>query len=150
VPSIQVVHDPTGIEGTAGSTTCLGFFDMETELTKDKKLAQQTAKLSTSNAVIKGYEIHSGITQGPALNHPLIISDHFTDGAISEDNNIIGTYLHGLFDEQFACNELLNWAGLKQAEAIDYSALKENEIDRLADAMEKHIDIDAILKLLNK
>nr|NIQ11380.1 cobyric acid synthase CobQ [Gammaproteobacteria bacterium]NIR95139.1 cobyric acid synthase CobQ [Gammaproteobacteria bacterium]NIW50085.1 cobyric acid synthase CobQ [Gammaproteobacteria bacterium]NIX01918.1 cobyric acid synthase CobQ [Phycisphaerae bacterium] len=68
------------------------------------------------------------------------------DGAISQDNRIMGTYLHGLFDEQGACKALLEWAGLQQPEAIDYIALREREIDRLADVLDEHLDVGAVLE----
>ncbi len=63
------------------------------------------------------------------------------DGAISADGQIMGCYLHGLFDERAACVGLLSWAGLKDAERIDYIALREQEIERLADAVETNIEI---------
>ena len=77
---------------------------------------------------------------------PAITGEHFSDGAVS----IIGTYLHGLFGEQSACNALLHWAGFKEANAIDYHALQETEIDRLADAIEQYINVSAILELLDQ
>jgi len=144
----KFIHDPKGIEGPAGTTTGFGFFDMQTELKSHKQLHKQSAKLFLNNAKVSGYEIHCGISNGPALLQPAISDVGFTDGAVSEDGQIVGTYLHGLFDEQSACDHLLNWAGLKKSEAIDYISLKENEIDRLADAIEQHIDVDAIIKLL--
>ena len=145
----KFIHDPEGIEGPTGSTTGFGFFDMQTELKHHKQLHKQSAKLFLNNAKVTGYEIHCGISHGSALLRPAITANGFTDGAVSADNQIMGCYLHGLFDEKSACDQLLEWAGMNAAEAIDYMALKEREIDRLADAIEQHIDVNAIIKLLN-
>lgn len=145
----QLIDDPEGIEGVPGSTTGFGFFDMQTELKHHKQLHKRSAKLFLNNATVTGYEIHCGISHGPALLRPAITNDGFTDGAVSADDQIMGSYLHGLFDEKPACDQLLQWAGMNTAEAIDYMALKEREIDRLADAIEQHINVDAIIKLLN-
>jgi adenosylcobyric acid synthase len=61
----------------------------------------------------------------------------------------MGTYFHGLFDHHEACDALLKWAGLEQPESCDYFTLRDNEIDRLADSMAVHLDIDAILRELS-
>jgi adenosylcobyric acid synthase len=66
------------------------------------------------------------------------------DGALSEDNRILTTYLHGLFDEPEACAALLTWAGLEGAEGIDLRSLRARSIDRVADAIAEHLDIERL------
>jgi adenosylcobyric acid synthase len=70
------------------------------------------------------------------------------DGAISEDGKILGTYLHGIFDAPDACTALLRWAGLTDPKTIDYFVVREQAIDRLADSVASHLDMRAILGLL--
>lgn len=70
------------------------------------------------------------------------------DGALSDDGRILGTYLHGLFDQKSACDALLRWAGLRGADSPDHLALRETELDRLADTVEQHLDFTAIDRLL--
>jgi len=96
-----------------------------------------------------GYEIHCGVTSGPDLARPLVELEGRTDGAHSKDGQVIGTYLHGIFEEATACTALLRWAGLTRAKTPDYRALREAEIERLADAAEAHLDIDAIRGMMN-
>ncbi len=91
---------------------------------------------------VAGYEIHAGVTQGPDLRRPAVHLDQGLDGAMSADGQILGTYLHGLFDTPAACAALLSWAGLSQAEASDYQAQRETTFDRLADAIDHHLDAD--------
>ena len=73
-----------------------------------------------------------------------------TDGAISDDGQIISTYLHGIFDHPQACHHLLNWAGLETQYQYDYHELQEQGINLLADTLEKHLDISVITKLISE
>lgn len=144
----NVVHDPQGIEGDAGSTPGLGYLDFETTL-KDKKLLQQVrGQLINGGDTVTGYEIHAGISEGPALQSPLVKMDNRVDGAQSADGQIIGSYLHGIFDHNDARQSLLSWAGLSNGKGFDYDALIERNIDRLADCFEEQLDIEAMLSWL--
>jgi adenosylcobyric acid synthase len=145
----RFVHDPEGIEGMPGSSDGLGWLDMETTLAPTKILRQITGKLTVENAPVRGYEIHCGISQGAALEHPAsILGDGRLDGACSVDNQILGTYLHGLFDEPRALSALLAWAGLRDPIPFDIQQEREASIDRLADAVEQHLDTHALRRLL--
>jgi len=145
----KVIHDPEGIESTAGSVDTFNLLDFETTLVGDKKLKNITGHLVHSKAKISGYEIHCGVSEGPAVNHPALIINNVTDGALSEDNQIMGTYCHGLFEEQTSCQSILEWAGLENADAIDYFKRREDDINRLADSIEENINLDEIYALLN-
>ena len=68
---------------------------------------------------------------------------------MSEDNQILGTYLHGLFDAPAACTSLLSWAGLHDVAASDYPALREATLERLADMVEKHLDTERLCQLFD-
>lgn len=74
--------------------------------------------------------------------------DGRNDGAISEDGQVVGTYLHGLFESRPACDVLLRWAGLSRPETIDYHARREADIDRLADMLEQHLNMTSLDGLL--
>ena len=143
----HVIHDPNGSEGTPGSSDGLGYLDYETTLLPkaEKKLRQVKGKLLLNDGVdCTGYEIHSGDTVGPAMQSHVIELDDRIDGAVSNDGQILVTYLHGIFDQQDACAALLQWAGLKNAVAIDYIAEREKHINRWADVVEQHLDMGAI------
>lgn len=145
----KAIHDPQGIEAEAGSTTGLGLLDIETTLEESKQLHNVTGILLTDGSEISGYEIHAGITTGRALERPLVQLESCTDGAISADEKVIGTYLHGLFESSQACQHLLAWAGLRDIRHEDYRQRREDDINRLADAVEQHLDMSFINKLLN-
>ncbi|MDZ7663664.1 MAG: cobyric acid synthase [Thiohalophilus sp.] len=146
----EQLHDPQGVEGPPGSTTGLGYLPMETTLEPVKQLHNVQGRLTIAGVPVSGYEIHMGHTQGPACASPAVILDDRHDGAISSDNNVMGTYLHGLFDEPRACQALLEWAGLaRQSEPQpDYQQLQEAAIDRLATTLEQHLDIAKLKNII--
>ncbi|MFD0321862.1 cobyric acid synthase [Lysobacter gummosus] len=144
----RAVHDPLGIEGEAGSSTGLGWFDLETTLDAHKQLRNVRGRLAFGEATVGGYEIHCGISTGAALERPAMhLEDGRRDGAISADGQILGTYLHGVFDEPQALAALLRWAGLEQAQALDLRGLREASIERLADAVQAHLDTAVLAQL---
>ena len=98
-------------------------------------------RLALEGAEVGGYEIHAGVTSGVALERPAVmLEDGRSDGAISADGQIIGTYLHGLFESPAACAALLRWAGVGELQEMDYRALRERDIERLADQVAEHLD----------
>lgn len=146
----QAIHDPLAIEGAAGSSPGLGWLEMETTLGAEKQLRNCTGRLALDGAAVGGYEIHAGVSTGPALDRPAAQLGHGPDGAISADGQILGTYLHGLFDAPEACAALLRWAGITNAATHDHDALREATLERLADAVERHLDtgrLRALFKL---
>ena len=144
----QTIHDPLGLEGEPGSSPGLGLLALATKLERDKQLRNVTGMLVLGDATVTGYEIHAGVTRGEALMRPAVYLDGGSDGALSKDGQILGTYLHGLFESTAACNALLRWAGLDNPQTPDYHAMRETHIDRLADACEMHLDLTAITRLL--
>ena len=134
------IHDPYSLEGEAGSSDGLGMFDLETTLARDKQLRNVRGTLALAHAPVTGYEIHAGATTGPALARPAVHLEDRSDGALSDDGQILGTYLHGLFESLPACTALLAWSGLDDAQTIDYHAQREASIERLADAVAAHLD----------
>ncbi|PKM43294.1 MAG: cobyric acid synthase CobQ [Gammaproteobacteria bacterium HGW-Gammaproteobacteria-1] len=141
------IRDPRGIESAPGSSAGLGLLDMHTELFADKQLQRVQGRLALDDAKVTGYEIHCGLSTGPALQRPAVHLAGGDDGAVSADGQIIGTYLHGLFDQPAACDALLRWAGLHNVCSPDYPTLRESQLDRLADAMEQHLDLAALLSM---
>ncbi|MES2316823.1 MAG: cobyric acid synthase [Pseudomonadota bacterium] len=128
------VDDPHGVEGEAGQSRGFGLFEMHTELTGDKRLAQVSGECAFADASVAGYEIHMGVSSGAALAQPAFRIDGRAEGAISPDGQALGTYLHGLFDTPQACAALLRWAGLESGYTVDTAALREASLERIAEA----------------
>ncbi len=107
-----------------------------------------SGRLALEDAAVSGYEIHAGVTRGPALANPAVrLSDGRADGALSDDGQVMGTYLHGLFESSASSAALLRWAGLHEVQQIDYHALRERDIERLADQVEAHLDTEKLRRL---
>ncbi|NNT94792.1 cobyric acid synthase [Stutzerimonas nitrititolerans] len=138
----QRIADPLGLEGEAGESEGLGLLAFDTVLEADKQLRNLRGRLCLEDAEVSGYEIHAGVSDGPALCLAAVeLDDGRRDGAISVDGQVLGTYLHGLFESPAACAALLRWAGLGEVETVDYHALRERDIERLADLVEAHLDV---------
>ena len=145
----RAVHDPHGIEGEAGASDGLGWLDLETTLESGKQLRQVSGRLTLDDAAVRGYEIHCGISDGPDLRRPSSrMEDGRVDGAVSADGQVLGSYLHGLFDAPEAQAALLRWAGLHDAVTVDMAAEREVSIDRLADTIDAHMNTPALCNLL--
>jgi len=169
--------DPLGIESAyaevsqadSGESSGLGLLKISTTLAPEKQLKQVSGQLLVNDQEtdITGYEIHCGVSSGPGLNRPFATlkttqsAEGFDtaefDGAISDDGQVAGTYLHGLFEHPQASQALLQWAlgnsGVGESDrtqiaAQDWQQKREASIDRLADAYEEHLDIEAIIELI--
>lgn len=146
----RYIHDPDGIESEAGSSKGLGLLDLETTLVAEKQLRNVRGTLAIADKpACYGYEIHAGSSYGPALSHPAVYLDTGTDGALNDDGQVMGFYVHGLFDAEDACSALLSWAGLRSVEKYNYIQLRESAIECLADRIDQHIDTKKLFALLD-
>ena len=132
----KVVDDPHGVEGGAGMSPGLGLLDLATTMTREKRLCRVSGvcAFDDGSAHVEGYEIHMGESQGTAFETPAFRIDGRPEGACSADGQILGTYLHGLFDHPDAGAALLRWAGARSEHRVDTAALREDSLDRIADA----------------
>ncbi|HEX5802356.1 MAG TPA: cobyric acid synthase [Azospira sp.] len=146
----RALHDPLGLEGAPGSVDGFGLLDCETTLEKEKQLKNVSGTLCLAGApAVGGYEIHMGVTRGPALARPAAELDGQPDGALSADGQILATYCHGLFDQPAALAALLQWAGAQVAEKdFDPARRREADIDRLADAVDQAFRWERLAGLL--
>ncbi len=146
----QRIADHYGIEGEPASVDGLGYLQCETTIEKEKVHRQKTGTLTLlgQEAAVKGYEIHMGVSvtrgQSPISYKDGSSGDLAFDGLVSEDDVVLGTYWHGVFDSPNACALLLHWAGLENAKQSNLGALREKSIDALADALEASLDLELL------
>jgi len=162
----SVIRDPENAESKTLETEGLGLIDVSTLFRMQKNTYQVKAKLHdkgsgifmglNSDSEITGYEIHMGETEllnGAAPFLKIVErSDKevsMDDGAVSDDGNVIGSYLHGIFDnDEFRLgliNKLRESKGLSPMLAEELSSMdKEREYDKLAELFREHIDMDMI------
>ena len=153
----NIIHDYEGIEDNAGSSQGFGLLDIETHLEANKLLCNSTASFlhpEFAGIDLDGYEIHCGVTTLSDTQktrtllqfHEKTSEEEQFDGAYSEDNLVLGTYMHGLFDQADATQALLRWAGLNTEKSIHLDDIREQQLDRLANCITENCDI-SILKI---
>jgi adenosylcobyric acid synthase len=141
------IADPDGIEGKPGAVAGLGLLDVETIITGEKTLEEVEGFTVRDGVKVRGYEMHMGRTTGPGTTSPLIrFSNGTADGAISSDGRVAGTYLHGFFNDDAQRAAWIERLGGSASE-LGHDAQVEAALDSLAEHLEAHIEIDALLKL---
>lgn len=145
------INDPMGVEGSPGSSHGLGLLEFETTLGTEKTLRNVQGLVfpgSPREAAVTGYEIHMGLTEGHALLRPALSLNGTPEGALSDDGQILATYVHGIFDSSAACVSILDWAGLSRRACVNLDALREASIDRVADEIAVQLDLDRLFEFL--
>lgn len=141
----RIIADPEGMEGPAQTVPGLGLLDVETVLSGNKLVRPVKGRHWPTGEHITGYEIHLGRTNGADCARPLVDLDGQPEGAISPDGRVTGSYVHGLFaDDRFRHAWL---AGFGQAGSLAYEAGIEATLEALADHCERHLDVEAIIRL---
>lgn len=143
----RTIEDRDGIEGPRGLTEGLGLLDVETVLTKDKRLTEVRGMLLPEGVAMSGYEIHIGRTTGPDCNRPFADLEGQPDGAVSANGQVWGTYLHGLLSIGKARAALLTRLGVPVSPLQDQEERVEAALDEWADHLETCLDLDALLSL---
>jgi adenosylcobyric acid synthase len=147
------VQDPEGHEGRPGSTAGLGLLPVETILRAPKTTT--LTRFVWKDAEGSGYEIHMGQTERRD-GAPLFSvwqrngrPQSADDGCTTPDSQVMGTYLHGLFDSPAITARWLDAVGVNgvQAPAVGGLAARDLEYERLADHFEAHVDVEAIIEL---
>jgi adenosylcobyric acid synthase len=143
----RVVLDPDRIEGHQDSARGLGLLDITTTMTGDKQLRAITGTDLVTGSTISGYEMHLGLSTGPATSSPFIRFDNgTTDGALSPDGRILGCHIHGLFHSPAFRSAFLARLGARSNNE-DYAHRVEQSLDAIASQLEQSLDIDTIARL---
>ncbi|MBI4735793.1 MAG: cobyric acid synthase [candidate division NC10 bacterium] len=150
------VADPDGIEGAIREAPGLGLLDIETVMGRTKTVWPVTADPLPGTPLagltgLAGYEIHLGISRVGPGSHPLLRvrrpdGSTVMDGAASPDGWVWGTSLHGLFEHAGLRARLAG--GGSEPRPADPALFREAQYDRLADAIETHLDVARILTLV--
>ncbi|KZS40625.1 cobalamin biosynthesis protein CobQ [Aquimarina aggregata] len=139
----NTVADPLGIESDIKTIPGLGILPITTKLTAEKTTTQCSFSFKEYPNVITGYEIHMGETT-IEIPSPLNYSVTGTEGYLS--GNCWGTYIHGILDNAIVIEDLLkDFTAPKVETSFDYKAYKEENYNKLAALLEKHIDVEAII-----
>jgi len=142
----RTIADPAGVEGPPAIVDGLGLIDVETTLSDAKRL-EPVHGSTRDGTPFGGYEMHMGVTEGPDRVRPFaMLADGSLDGAVTADERVFGTYIHGLFaDDRQRAAWLERFAAGQPR--IAYDALIENTLDALSAHLAAHLDLDCLLKL---
>ena len=142
------ICDPQGVEGSAGEELGLGLLDVETVLADDKALEQVRGVEASTGLSICGYEMHLGLTEGPDRRRPwLHLDGGREDGAVSENGQVMGSYVHGLFAADEFRHAFLDRLRNGRTGGVAYEAGVEQALDDLADHLERCLNLDALFSL---
>jgi len=156
----ESIRDPHGVESEEQIISALGLLPVSSTMHTQKvtRRAQHVVRLPgiTGDVLVNGYEIHMGRTKITDPARAVLLSSNpeagIDAGVASLDGRVWGTYLHGLFDNDALRDALLCWAGTlgtdAGAERFSYSGFKEAHYNRLADALQKHVDVERVLAAL--
>ena len=140
------VADTQGIEGPVGATAGLGLLDVCTSMEGDKSLREVEAFSPVLLQDFQGYEIHIGRTHGSDCARPFARIAGRSDGAVSPDGRIMGSYLHGMFSHDGFRSAWLRRMG-GAASTLHYAQEVDATLDALAMHLEKHLDVAELLAL---
>lgn len=145
------VCDPDHVEGEIERLPGLGLLPVSTRMQGEKVTRQVRFRFLEDSAVCEGYEIHMGTTM-PLADVPVSPLNHLADGredGYFVDRTCMGTYVHGILDNPSVIDYLLEpFADKLKETAFDYKAFKEEQYDKLAAHVRKHVDLPLIYQIL--
>lgn len=166
----KTIKDPLGVESSVGEIPGLGLLSHETIFEEEKVTTQTKAKVTMNfreesifsgieTMELKGYELHCGITNIDKEKDSVFTEVQTNridknDGAVNEDQNVLGTYLHGIFDnEEFSKKIISNIRKQKGIEEnlendFNYEAFKQAEYKKLENHFRENLDINKIYELI--
>ena len=130
----QTIEDADGIEGSISRLPGLGLLPIHTAMGAEKTTRQVTFMFNGQEC--KGYEIHQGVSD--------------TDEAILQTEHCIGTYIHGFLDNQPVIEHLIGRFKTQSTDfkKQDYADFKEEQYDKLAAHVHRHVDMERIYQIL--
>jgi adenosylcobyric acid synthase len=163
----RTLDDPHGVEGAPARVSGLGLLALATRFATTKVTAQVEARPATPSfltagvpggALVRGYEIHMGQLEPLDELAPTFeiqrrsgAAVEIHDGAVDPTGAIVGTMIHGLFEDPAIRAGMLGWLraskGLPQPTLAPIAPPRQAEYDRLAVVMSEHLDLDLLWRL---
>lgn len=149
----QEIFDPEGVE-EGGQMRGMELLPVSTVLMPEKKRCQIEGRIERlsglfhvlSDCTFKGYEIHMGRT---GTEERIVVTS-------DKNENIYGSYVHGLFDEGMIANAMVQALAEKKGiemengEFEDYRTFKDKQYDKLADTLRMYLNMEEIYGMLGE
>lgn len=150
----QRIADPDGVEGDVCQLPGLGLLPVETVMEGEKVTRQvRFSFLESGTPDCTGYEIHMGrtsVVDGETITPLVYLEDGTPDGCVA-DPKCAGSYIHGILDNPAVIEWLLApYAEKLTQPALDYAAFKEEQYNKLADHVRKHLNLPLLYQILTK
>lgn len=158
------LYDPSGVESRVREVAGLGLLDMDVEFLPEKTTVQASGRVwggecwleTIDGAEVDGYEIHAGANRlgADAVPWLRLTSREGIDGIRNPKGNVLGSYLHGIFDNGHLCRALVDYVRRKKGlKALSRAALtmdefRERELDRLASVVRASLDMEKLYEIL--
>jgi len=146
------IEDSAGVESARPSTDGLGWLPVRTVFGTEK-ITRLASVTGPGGDPVRGYEIHHGrIATGPGCR-PWLSGADGAAGARDAAGMVLGTTVHGLFEEDRFRTWFLGHVAARRGRAwrssgFSYATAREQQINRIADACEEHLDTDQLWRLL--
>jgi adenosylcobyric acid synthase len=162
------IRDPHRIESEHEHADGLGLLRVETEFGLEKRTTQlrgQAAEpsflCSEEGARITGYEIHMGrVSRAQGCRGAFLITERngeeraALEGAISDDGVVVGTMIHGLFENpsvrRSVLGSLRSRKGLAPLSSDSAAPAAPDEFDRIAGVLRANVDVKMLLGLIGR
>ncbi len=156
------IIDPNRIESDVGETRGLGLLDVETVIGQKKKTCQVEAVIEPLKGgrdfEVAGYEIHMGetiVNESPfaVIKKRNNLPVDLKDGAVSDGGNVLGTYIHGIFDNdsfrEYFVDCLRDSKGMRRGGGKRFNEELERGINNLASIVRESIDMEQLCGIIN-
>jgi adenosylcobyric acid synthase len=150
------IDDASGVESDVASVRGMGLLPCRTAFAPSKTLTRVggvVAHGELAGARLDGYEIHMGRTESDGAAFCLL-DDNRRDGCCQ--GNVMGTYLHGLFDSGELTEKLCAWLCARKGIEADNAApeshaeYKERQYDLLAEGVRSALDMKSVRRVLEE
>lgn len=149
------IEDQEEIESTYLMAEGLGLIPMKTMMTSNKTTihSEGMARFGEKQIPVTGYEIHMGESFFEEECSPFIQLSNRSDGTITKDKRMIGTYFHGIFHNdqlrEVVLNEIRSKKGLEPIyHRASFAQKREDGFDLLAKVVRENIQLDRIYQLM--
>jgi len=162
----EMIFDPGQVESADSQAAGLALLPVRTTFFAIKSTHQVRGQVVSGKGLLEGavglalsgYEIHMGQTSGMAITAPFRIDERScrpcrgTDGCLSPDGKLLGTYIHGLFHNKALRRVVVSNLAAKKGVAFHPSGQvfsKEEQYDRLADLVRRCLDMELLYRTMD-
>lgn len=157
------IIDEDSVETEEKNTKALSLINAITTFKEHKTTTLCEGRDNLYGLKLRGYEIHMGETKLFGEEKPFVTLEsrnnskvEVFDGVINHNKTVIGTYIHGIFDNSEFTRSFLNHIriskGLKPIEDTpkDFWEYKEEQYDELAKIVRENLDMDKLYSILEE